>query len=282
MASAVRCDGDPVRFTLVVPDSERVIAAIPLVTMAPDGRSVVYVGPAARGRGQRPMLYHRRIDDLTARPLVGTEGAMRAAFSPDSRSLAFIANGALMKMPATGGEPVSFLSAGLAGTRVTGVEWGPNDELVVVARDGLYRASSRGGPLTRLTTVDTGNGEVAHHSPRFLRHGSAVAFTVSYRDSSHVDVLPGTTGKRVTLLSAPYGAGPRVLGLINDHLLIGRSGGTVAALPVDVETWRVMGEPVVVLDTVARCAQRLGHGRRLARLRPRENGRPPRDRRRTW
>jgi len=57
------------------------------------------------------MLWVRPLDGLTAQPLTGTEGAAAPSWSPDSRFVAFVAGGKLMKIDASGGPPFTLADA---------------------------------------------------------------------------------------------------------------------------------------------------------------------------
>lgn len=76
------------------------------VAVSPDGQTLVFMG-ARKVPGSRSQLWVRRLDQLQATPLDGTEGAFAPFFSPDSQSIAFFVgdatDGALKKIPVTGG-----------------------------------------------------------------------------------------------------------------------------------------------------------------------------------
>jgi hypothetical protein len=67
--------------------------------LSPDGSALVFRHPLT-GAGQ---LYVKRRDELTARPLAGTEGGSGPFFSPDGAWIAFVAQGQLRRIPSTGG-----------------------------------------------------------------------------------------------------------------------------------------------------------------------------------
>ena len=71
--------------------------------VSPDGRRVAFLAVVD---GKR-MLWVRDLDSLSARPLPGTESARNPCWSPDSRQLAFLGSGKLMKVDATGGPATS-------------------------------------------------------------------------------------------------------------------------------------------------------------------------------
>ena len=61
-----------------------------------DGTQVAFV--AQPHGGDAPRLYVRRLDQLTATPLAGTEGAVGPFFSPDGQWLGFFGGGRLKKI----------------------------------------------------------------------------------------------------------------------------------------------------------------------------------------
>ncbi len=68
----------------------------PSAILSPDGRLFAFV--ASRGADERPLLHVRRLEQLDAAPLAGTEGARDPFFSPDGEWIAFFADGKLKKV----------------------------------------------------------------------------------------------------------------------------------------------------------------------------------------
>jgi Tol biopolymer transport system component len=56
-------------------------------------------------------LFIRKLDQLQASPLAGTEGAASPFFSPDGNWVAFFADGKLKKSSVTGGAAVTLCDA---------------------------------------------------------------------------------------------------------------------------------------------------------------------------
>ena len=77
--------------------------------VSPDGRSFAYTGVTG---GTQPMLWVRRLDALQPMVLPGTENAERPFWSPDSRSVAFLARGTLKEDRPEWGAPTSTLRTG--------------------------------------------------------------------------------------------------------------------------------------------------------------------------
>jgi len=90
---------------------------------SPDGRSIVF----SALQGDRQQLYVRAIDQLTARPMSGTEGGGAPFFSPDGRWVAFWSGGALKKTPADGNGPATTICEI---PNMFGAAWGANDTII--------------------------------------------------------------------------------------------------------------------------------------------------------
>ena len=91
--------------------------------ISPDGRTLAFVATKAKGE---TLLYVRPLESLEARALPGTQEAGRPFWSPDSKSLAFVAGGKLKRIEVAGGSPISLCDAGYA----RGGTW--NEEGVIV------------------------------------------------------------------------------------------------------------------------------------------------------
>jgi len=136
------------------------------VAVSPDGRTLVF-GVQEEERSKR--LWVRDLDDLEARPLAGTEGALYPFWSPDSRHIGFFAQGKLKKIEVAGGPAMSLCNAanGKGGT------WN-EDGVIVFAPShttNLQRVSAAGGEPADVTAVDPEKGEDSHRHPRFLPDG---------------------------------------------------------------------------------------------------------------
>ena len=179
-------------------------AVVPMLTipvLAPDGEHVVFPGANADGRS---VLWIRSLDTLTTRPLAETEndGYPLPFWSPDGRSLGFIAEGKLKTIEVSGGTAHTLADAPDAG----GGTWSPEGIIVFVPRRGpLYRVSASGGPATPLLELDRVRQEVSHSRPSFLPDGRHLLYLVESPD-------PRTAGIYVTSVA---GEKPRLL--IREH-----------------------------------------------------------------
>jgi serine/threonine protein kinase len=237
----------PVR--LFIPPPERFVYAsfnqiqsVPVIS--PDGQHIAFVGHEI---GSPDSVWVRDLDALSVRALPGTESAdTRPFWSPDSRSLAFFANGKLKRVDLGGGPPQILAEAPDA----RGGAW--NDQGVIIfapnSEGPLYRVSASGdsaAPATKLRPPEAGQ-----RWPMFLPDGRH--FLYLSRDSplfqhSGTDVASLYSSEVIRVLSS---------GILNvaysntGHLLFVRAR-TLFAQKFDLKRLAAQGEPVVIADHVA-------------------------------
>jgi len=209
------------------------------LALSPDGRRLAFV--AAGSSGSR-MLWIRPLDSLSAQPVPGTEGALAPFWSPDSRFIAFTADGKLKKIDPAGGPAVPLCdnSSPVPGSwsRDNVIVFGPSGN----GRGPLLRVAAAGGVPTPVTTLDSASGETVHGFPFFLpdgRHFIHVAGTANPLDASvYVSSLEskGRTRLAVSGNNPQYAQG---------HLLFIR-GTTLVAQSFDAKTLVLSGEAAPV------------------------------------
>ena len=212
--------------------------------VSPDGSQLAFV--ALPHGGGPPRLYVRRLDQLTATPLAGTEGAVGPFFSPDGQWLSFFAGGKLKKIAVTGGAPVALADAPSA----RGGSWTEDGTIVFTPTSGnigLWRVPAVGGTAERLTTPAP--GEFTHRWPQVLPGGRAVLYTVSTGIGRYLDAwlavqpLPAGT-PQIVQRGGSYGRY-----LPSGHLTWVHDG-TLFAAPFDLATLAVTGPGVPVVPGV--------------------------------
>jgi hypothetical protein len=94
-------DTQELRLEIATPDFSGVNA----IAISPDGNHIAW---RAAGPGGGNLLWVRSLDQGEARPIAGTEGANHPAWSPDSRSIAYLGTPGteLMLVDAAGGTPL--------------------------------------------------------------------------------------------------------------------------------------------------------------------------------
>jgi serine/threonine-protein kinase len=210
--------------------------------LSPDGRVLAFVGRS----GSDTRLYVRRLEQLQAAPLAGTDGAVNPFFSPDGSRIAFFANGKLKKIAVAGGPAVTICDA----PNNRGGWWAEDGTIVFSPERsgaGLLRVSSAGGAPAPLTKLD--EREVTHRWPQVLPGGSAVLYTAHSSavgfDDANIVVQPLPSGPRKILRTGGYYARY----LASGHLVF-LHDATVFAVPFDLRTLSISGEPAPAIEGV--------------------------------
>ncbi len=205
--------------------------------VSPDGRLIVF-GTTVEGRSR---LWVRPLDSLDGRPLLNTTATETPFWSPDSRTLAFFADGKLKKIPADGGEPETLTDA----VQPHGGDW-MGDRLIFAANAGIYTVAPDGSQLTTITSVDEGAGEFQHAWPKFLPDGRRFLFVIrssrAERTGLYLGSLDGAAPARVM-------PGYSRVTYSNGYLFYVRDG-TLLAQPFDARNATLSGSPVALSGRV--------------------------------
>ena len=113
------------------------------IAISPDGKRIVYVGPAQRGT----QLWLREHDQLSSTPIPGTEGAGTPFFSPDGRQIGFVLDGTKLRTVSLDGGPTQSLTDS---ANTTGGDWGTDGYVYFEVDSGIARIRASGGPLELL------------------------------------------------------------------------------------------------------------------------------------
>ena len=215
------------------------------VALSPDGRHIVFV---AGGTGPQ-RLWLRPLGDTTAQPLAGTEGAQHPFWSPDNRSIAFFANGQLMRIDLGGGPP-RVLAPAQGGGR--GGTWNEDGVLVFAPTAGgpLFRVGADGGNAVAVTTLER---QASHRWPVFLPDGQHFVFYAQGGPDTgglHLATLDGGTPTRLTAADTAGTYLPAAAGRDGGWLLWTR-GATLQAQRLDLTRRALTGDPVTLTDAVA-------------------------------
>ena len=235
------------RFTVPPPDGLNLggVCCGPVTALSPDGEWLAFVGI-----GGGP-VYRRRLGQLEAEEVPGTEGASIPFFSPDGRWLGFHSGARLLKVPMSGGPPVPITETPSAG----GASWGDNDVIAFVDNStgtgALFTVPGAGGVATPVLGPSDG---VEYNFPWMLPGGEAALMTVRAGNPAElrmvvVDLETGTADTLGFGTRAAYASG---------HLVFSGSDGTLLAQPFDPETRRTTGQSVAILDGVALSGPGLG------------------------
>jgi len=208
-----------------------------VMNISPDGRSIAFVATV----GERNQIWLRERNSVSARVLAGTENGYSPFWSPDSRSIAFFADGQLKAIDATGGP--SRVICAVAATALVGT-WGKQGDILFSdfrpPDGGIRRVKAEGGTAD-LAVSNSENLSSAW--PHFLPDG---------RRFSYLSFSPGR-GYQVNIGSLEGGA-PKVLMPVSSRVAAVSPGylffvreGALLAQRFNLADLRLEGTPVQVI-----------------------------------
>jgi Tol biopolymer transport system component len=216
------------------------------LAISPDGQRIAYV---AANEGNRA-IWIRALGSLTAQQLPGTENAASPFWSPDSRRLAFYADGKLKKTDVSGG-----------GVQILGnaprfpVLGAWNSDGVILlgsqAPAGIVRISDAGGDAVPVTAAPDA-AALLQFVPVFLPDGHHFLFHTTDLQSGTVYV-GSLDSKSVTKLMglpnfSPAGTNSAVI-YAQGYLLFSRDRSLLAQ-PFDAGHGKLVGDPVPIAENV--------------------------------
>ena len=209
------------------------------MAISPDGQKIVF---SATDQG-RTQLWVRALNSVSARPLSGTDSAQYPFWSPDSRSVGFLADSQLKRIDIDGGSVQLIAIAG--GNR--GGTWNHDDVILFnrLAGGPILRAAATGGDPIAITRLQTPQ-EVSHRFAQFLPDGRHFIYYVQGAPQArgvYAGQLDGPEPRR--LLDADAGA----VYASSGHLLFVRQG-TLFAQGFDPVRLELNGNPIRLAEQV--------------------------------
>jgi eukaryotic-like serine/threonine-protein kinase len=209
--------------------------------ISPDGKNIVF---AARSDGKN-QLFVRPLDKLAPELIAGTEKASFPFWSPDSRSIAFFADGKLKRTDIAGGAALTICDAPVG----RGGSWSTNGTIIFSPRftESLFQVPATGGTPTPVTTLS--DKFTTHRWPWFFPDGRHFLYlAANHAEASITNTAvfwASLDGKENKFLFAS----PSNAIYASGHLLYVRDG-TLMAQPFDGSSGKFNGEAVAVTGDV--------------------------------
>ncbi len=220
-----------VRFEVANPPA---ITTIDAPKISPDGKTLAFNATDSGGKTQ---IWLRPLNALTAQPLPGTEGTRRPFWSPDSRYLAFIADGKLKKIDVTGGPPTKICDA------PTGVDgsWSPEGVILFdgTGTDPIYRVPAAGGTPVVAVKADPEHKEIQVGWPEFLPDGRQYIYMVINQKAELNSYRIGSLDSKET---KPFAPAQIMLVYAPQGYLLFLKDRTLMAQPFDAKAIKTTGE----------------------------------------
>jgi Tol biopolymer transport system component len=228
--------------TVVIPPAPLPGAPALRLALSPDGRRLAFMAPDATGS---IVLWVRRLDETTAQALPGTNGARAPFWSPDSESIAFIAEGKLRRVAATGGTVLTVCDSieGPPGA------WNRDDVILFMGPHGtLHKVSAKGGASTEAMAPEPSGspGPGQQFSPFFLPDQRRFLFSANSKGPRVTAVYVGSLDSpdRRLLLEASTNA------MYADGYLLFLRDTMLMAQRFDPGTLALSGSPVPLVPDV--------------------------------
>ncbi|MBL8205841.1 MAG: protein kinase [Blastocatellia bacterium] len=215
--------------------------------ISPDGRTLAFIANV-EGKTQ---IWVRSLSASAPRPLAEAANGSWLFWSPDNQFIGFFFAGKLYKIALSGGTPAPLLDI----QTIAGGTWNRDGVILVgSANQGIQRVSANGGPVSRVTTVDSSRGEVSHGYPFFLPNGRQFLFHIQHNDPNKQGIylasLEGGEAKQLitTEVSSVWaGENPATPGA--GYLVFIRQGALMAQ-SFDFGRNQLSGEPVRLVEQV--------------------------------
>ncbi|HEY7614823.1 MAG TPA: protein kinase [Gemmatimonadales bacterium] len=212
------------------------------VAISPDGRALVYIGPAEGGS----RLWLRRLDQLTGTPIAGTEDGSSPFFSPDGRRVGFIKRGSTVRIASLDGAPTVTL---YDKANSTGGAWGDDGYIYFEVDSGLARMRPEGGSLEPVFKMSAEAKDVGAEWPFVLPGGRGLLFRLRRAGQAPGEYaimamkLPGGAARALTPgVYARYAA--------SGHLLVVTADGKLVATPFDIDRMELSGAPTALIEGI--------------------------------
>ena len=212
------------------------------IALSRDGRALVYSGPAEGGS----RLWLRRLDQLGATPIGGTDGASNPFLSPDGSRVGFIKNGNEVRVASLAGAPTITLTDK---ANSTSGDWGDDGYIYFEVDSGVARMRSTGGEIEPVYQLQTKAKEVGTEWVHVLPGARGILFRRRHLGQGPADFeimampLPhGTARSLVRGVYATYSP--------TGHLLVITSDGKLIGIPFDARKLELTGAPIALLEGV--------------------------------
>ncbi len=211
--------------------------------ISPDGKTVAVVITPEKGKAA---IHVRPIHALDSRALTGTEDASRPFWSPDSKSIGFVAEGKLKRIDVAGGSPVVICDASVP----RGASWNEDGLILLAHRElGIQSVPASGGTPKLIVPVDVKLGNTRLYYPHFLPGGKQFLFLAHNIDRSKSGIfLAGLDGKTpVKLISTEWSA---AYDAPSKNLLFIKANGVLLARKLELNPPSLVGDSFVVAENI--------------------------------
>ncbi len=245
-------DARLIRFSFAPPYKTHAIN----LAVSPDGARI-----ASSGIDEDHYLWLSSIDSSNPQKLPGTESALSPSWSPDGRSLVFVAGWALQRLslasPQSPPQTVTSSANPFAGTA-----WSPEGVILYQAEQagsGLSRVPAGGGTPEPATHLSDARKEIVHRYPQFLPDGRHFIYWVWSALEENTGEYIGSLDATEKLLEGPLVRTWREAHYAEPGYLLYLDGTVLMARRFDPSALRFAGEPRALPEQIGRHWGTTGH-----------------------
>ena len=215
------------------------------IAISHDGSHLAFTGIPAMGG--TPSLYVRRLDQLQASHLAGTDGAFSPFFSPDGAWIGYFGQGKLKKIAITGGAAVTLCDA----PNGRGAGWSEDGWIYFTPGSGasqvVRRVQAEGGTPEDVTAIE--GKELSIRWAHVLPGAKSLLFSSQPATGNFdtANVIAYSLADRTRKIVVQGGYHARYVP--SGHLVYVKEG-TLFAAPFDVETLEVTGRAVPAVQGI--------------------------------
>jgi Tol biopolymer transport system component len=216
------------------------------LALSPAGDVLAYATP----RSGSTAIVVRPLDHDSSTVLAGTTGAYHPFFSPDGSWIGYFSGHELRKVRTAGGSPVTLTTV----DRPVGAVWLSDDRILLFQQDGFqlrWVSAAGGSDSTMLLGTQFGNPEVlpgGRYALGQISSGQLALLSLTDGRLSAITRRGVIPLDSVNVSDLLFGASPKYSP--SGHIVFGSGDGVLMALPFDVGSLRVTGEPVPVVTGV--------------------------------
>jgi serine/threonine-protein kinase len=211
------------------------------IALSRDGRMLAYLGPSESGR----RLWLRRLDQLDATPIAGTEGASEPFFSPDGKRVGFLKSGTEVRIASLAGAPTITL---FDKANTSSADWAEDGYIYFEVDSGIARMRATGGEAEPVYKIDVRQKEIATEWVHVLPGATGALFRLRHVGQGPADFeimathLPKGPAKHLVRgVFATYAEG---------YLLVVTSDGKLIGIPFDAKKLEMTGAPIALLEGI--------------------------------
>ncbi len=235
------------RFDVDVPAD---VTGLDAPKISPDGRTLAFDATDSSGKHR---IWIRPLNALQAHALAGTENTKRPFWSPDSKYLAFIADGKLMKVDVAGGPPQKICDAPTASDGT----WCPDGVILYdgTGTDPIYRVPASGGVPAVMVKPEPSRKETQIGWPEILPDGKHFLYmAIGQKTGDSTYRIASLDGKE----NKPFAPAQSMVTYVEPGYLLYLRDRTLVAQPFDGKTLKTTGEPIPVAEKVGTDSVGLG------------------------